>query len=77
MTPQQQPTLITATAETVITDATAVSVFASSGNTSITAKGSFVLSEGIGVSFEANGNVLGAITVTPDGGATALISVFK
>lgn len=77
MTPQQQPTLITATGETTIADATSISIFASSGETTVAGKGSFTLAEGVGVSFQSNGDVLGSITVTPASGATALISYFN
>ena len=73
----QKPTLISATTETVVTDATALSIFATSGNSTITGNGSFVLAQGTGVAFETNGNVLGQVTVTPAEGATALISYFK
>ena len=73
----QQPTLISATTEKLISGATAVSIFAQTGNSTISGNGSFVLAQGVGVAFESNGNVLGDITVTPAEGATALISLFK
>lgn len=73
----QTPKLITATAEVSITSATSISVFASSGTTTVTGSGSVVLPEGIGLKFEATGDVLGTIIITPAEGATALISYFN
>lgn len=77
MAVSQTPQLITATAEVSISSATSLSVFAATGSTTVTGSGSVVLPEGIGIKFEASGDVLGTITVTPASGATALISYFN
>jgi hypothetical protein len=73
----QKPTLISATAETTISGASAISIYSQSGTTTVTGEGSFTLAQGVGVTFEADGNLIGDITVTPSSGATALVTYFK
>lgn len=73
----QKPTLIQATSEVVISGASAISVYSQSGVTQVTANGSFSLAQGVGVTFEADGNLVGDVTITPASGATALVTYFK
>jgi len=72
---QGQPILESLTAEKTFSGVSTIAISSVTGATTITANGSFSLTEGLSIEFTADGgNGLGDITVTPAG--TALVAYF-
>lgn len=76
-TPSQKPTLVNVTAETVISNATTISIYAVTGTTTVTSEGSAVLPEGVGMTLESADTIIGDVTVTPEVAGAAIVVYFK
>lgn len=76
-TPTQKPTLVNVTAETVITNATTISIYSVTGATTVTSQGAAVLPAGVGVTLQSEDTIIGDVTVTPAVSGAAIVVYFK
>jgi predicted membrane protein len=75
--PTQKPTLVSVAAQTVITNATTISIYSVTGATTVTSQGTAVLPEGVGVTLQSDDTIIGDVTVTPAESGSAIIVYFK